>query len=142
MNVRFRIFWVGDDDSIRRIAVQSFNDFYLKQKPALPQFSNTTITVASVACKFKGRMATEIVKIDCMRVKVGPDGSLDEDSYRDTLRLIGRQISGPSAKTGPGGQGVCSLVDAADKFDERRWAQLHPELSGPALKQILQALFG
>jgi hypothetical protein len=142
MNVGYRIFLIGDDDSTTRIAVKSFSDFYLRQKPALPQFHDTTIKVAIVICKLEQRIPIEILKIDCMRVKVGPDGSMDEDSYSDTLQLIGRRLGGPSHKARSEGQGKNSVVDAAEKFDERRWAQLHPELSGPALKQILQSLFG
>lgn len=142
MGVGFRIFLVSEDDSINRIAVKTFSDFYLRQKPTLPQFSNTTITVAVVVCALKGRVPTEIIKLDCMRVKVGPDGAQDEESHRDETRLIAWRLSGPSFDDDSAELSDRAVVNATDKFNARRWAQLNPDLSGPALKGILDTLFG
>ena len=35
-----------------------------------------------------------------------------------------------------------SVVDGSKRFDDRRWNQRHPELSGPVLKKILNGIFG
>ncbi|WP_332848140.1 hypothetical protein [Massilia sp. S19_KUP03_FR1] len=142
MGVGFRIFLVGEDDSINRLSVKSFSDFYLRQKPTLPKFSNSTITVAVAICALDGRVPTEIIKLDCMRVKVGADGAQDEESYKAETRLMAWQLSAPSHNSDSAKLSDSSVVNAEDRFDARRWAQLHPKLSGPALKRILQALFG
>ena len=82
MNLGYRIFIVGDDNSIIQISKRSFNDFYLKHKPALQRFSGSVINVATVLYTLDERKPNQIIRIDYMRVKVDSDGADDAAGWR------------------------------------------------------------
>lgn len=141
MNIGYRVFVVDKDNEIIQISQQSFNDFHMKNKPSLQRFSGRTISVAVVLYTLENRKPKQIVRIDFVRMKVNDDGALDQEQYFDTLRLAAKRIEKPFAEdpleniSGP-------VVNAIEKFDARRWSQLHPRLPGPAHTRILEALFG
>ena len=141
MNLGYRLFVVADDHSIIPISQQSFNDFYFKHKPSLQQFSGTTINVATVIYTLENRKPEQIIRIDYMRVKVDSDGARDQAQIDDSFPLVANRV-GKLLGQEPPGSDSGSVVNAIEKFDERRWSQLHPQLPGPALKRILQTLFG
>ncbi len=89
----------------------------------------------------ENRKPKQIVRIDYMRVKVDSDGALDQEQIDDNFRLVANRVGkvvGEQLLGSDSGQ----VVNAIEKFDERRWSQLHPQLRGPALKRILKILFG
>lgn len=141
MNLGYRFFVVGDDNSIIQISQRSFNDFYLKHKPSLQRFSGSAINVATVIYTLENRKPKQIFRIDYMRVKVDSDGALDQEQIDDSFRLVANRVGkmlGEEPPVNNSGQ----VVNAIEKFDERRWSQLHPQLPGPAHKRILEILFG
>lgn len=138
MNVGYRIF-VVNEDSVLRISQQSFFDFYLRDKPSLARFSDQEITVAIAVCELRDRKPISIIRIDTRRVKVGAQGEKDAQYYSEKIQLIARHVLGDGSRRDFHGG---TVVDALTNFDERRWAQMHPELSGQQLKQILESLFG
>jgi hypothetical protein len=143
MNLGYRFFVVADDNSIIQISQRSFNDFYLKHKPSFQRFSGSTINVATVIYTLENRKPEQVVRIDYMRVKVDSDGALDQAQIDDTFRLVANRVGKFLGDgEGPLGSDSDKVVNAIEKFDERRWSQLHPQLPGPALKRILQTLFG
>jgi hypothetical protein len=141
MNIGYRVFVVDENNEIIHISQKSFDDFYIRDKPSLQRFSGCTISVAIVLYTLESRKPSQIVRIDFMRIKIGNDGALDQEQYFDRLRLAANRIEMPFTEeplvknTGP-------VVNAIKKFDEKRWSQLHPQLPGPALKRILETLFG
>lgn len=140
MNLGYRFFVVGDDNSIIQISQRSFNDFYMKHKPSLQRFSGSTINVATVIYTLEDRKPKQIFRIDYMRFKVDSDGALDQEQIDDSFRLVANRVGmlGGEPPVNKSGQ----VVNAIEKFDERRWSQLHPQLPGPAHKRILEILFG
>lgn len=141
MSIGYRVFVVDENNEIIQISQQSFNDFHMRDKPSLQRFAGRTISVAIVLYTLENRKPSQILRIDFMRMKVGDDGAPDQEQSFDRLRLAANRIGklfaeeSPVKNTGP-------VVNAIEKFDERRWSQLHPQLPGPALKRILKILFG
>ena len=141
MNIGCRHFAIREDDSITPISRRAFDDFYRKHRPSLMRFSGSVLTVATVVFTTENRRPKQIIRIECMRVTVDESGVLDQDHLESIFRLVANRIDkiigGALADDGTG-----SVVNALEKFDERRWTQLHPSLSGPAHKRILESLFG
>lgn len=141
MSIGYRVFVVDENNEIIQISQQSFNDFHMRDKPSLQRFAGRTISVAIVLYTLENRKPSQILRIDFMRMKVGDDGAPDQEHSFDRLRLAANRVGKffaeepPVKNTGP-------VVNAIEKFDERRWSQLHPQLPGPALKRILKILFG
>ena len=141
MNLGHR-FFVVDGDSVVRLSQKTFNYFYFREAPALPQFAGSTIVVVLVIYELKNRKPERIVRMDTQRMKVNDDGSIDKGHLDEGLDLaLGRTSFGYEEEP-PSRDRQTSVVHAKKLFDERRWKQRHPELSGPALKMILIALFG
>ena len=141
MNLGFRFFVVGDDNSIIRISQRSYADFYMRHKPSLQRFAGSTINVATVIYTLEDRKPKHIIRIDHVRVRVDSEGAPDRAQVDESLRLIGNRV-GKLLGSEPPAESPGNVVSAIHQFDERRWAQLHPELPGPALKRILEILFG
>ncbi len=142
MSFGYRIFVVGDDNSIVQISQRSFNDFYIRQKPSLPRFSGRVINVATVIYTLENKKPKQIFRIEYVRVKVDTDGARDREEVDDSIRLLGHRIEKVlGGKPAPSNSSE-QVVNAIEKFDERRWSQLHPKLPGPAHKRILETIFG
>ncbi|MDP1613323.1 MAG: hypothetical protein Q8M11_19875 [Sulfuritalea sp.] len=141
MNIGYRVFVVDENNEIIPISQRSFNDFHMKDKPSLPRFAGRTISVAIVLYTLENRKPNQIFRIDFMRMKVGDDGAPDQEHSFDRLRLVANRVETPFAEEPPV-KNPGPVVNAIEKFDERRWSQLHPQLPGPALKRILKILFG
>lgn len=141
MNLGYRYFVVGDDHSIIKVSQRSFDDFYQKHKPSLPRFAGSVIRVATVIYTLENRKPEQIVRIDYMRVKVDSTGALDQAQIDDNFRLVANRFE-KFLGLAPPVRKSDQVVNLTGKFDERRWAQLHPKLPGPAHKRILEMLFG
>lgn len=141
MSHGYRIFVVHDDQTIEPLSQKSFNAFYLRNEPALSRFANEAINLAIVSYKLKDRKPERIYRVDTQRLHVTADGSLDQERSNEAIQLsLNRAGWGSSSDAKATAQGP--VIDATARFDERRWAQYYPQLSGPALGHILQALFG
>lgn len=142
MNIGHRVFVVQDDDSIISISQKTFNDFYIREKPVLCQYAGRSVTFAVVLYELENRKPKRIIRIDTQRLRVGDDGGLDKEFKHEYGRLVANRIGGFTTTASSAEFNSGPVVEAASKFDQRRWAHLHPEVSGPALKRILSALFG
>lgn len=141
MSTGYRIFVVHDDQTIEKLSQKSFNAFYFRNEPALTTFANKAINLAIVFYKLKGRKPEQIYRVDTQRLHVTADGSLDQERSIEAMVLsLNRAGWGASSRSETKAQGP--VIDATARFNEKRWAQYYPQLSGPALGRILQALFG
>ena len=141
MSLGHRIF-VVDGESVVRLSQKSFNDFYFRESAALPQYAGHTMVVVVVIYEIKNRKPARIIRIDTQRVKVDTDGSIEKEHLTEGLRLAANRIDFAFETKSSSAAHSSRVVDAKALFDERRWKQRHPELSGPALKKVLAALFG
>jgi hypothetical protein len=139
LSLSYRVFIV-EGHTVRQISQTSFRDFYFRKKACLPQYSDRIIEIAVAICSMDGRKPKQVIRIDTCRVGVTKDGRLDPQHYLETLRATLSQIELQDSWKRTAKRG--SVIDAESQFNARRWKQLHPELSGPALKSILKKLFG
>ena len=141
LHLGYRVF-VVNGESVVRISQKSFNDFYFHETAALPQHAGNTIVVVLAFYELKNRKPERIIRIDTQRFKVDADGSIENEHHGEGLRLAVNRINFALDAKPVSPTHNSNVVDAQALFDERRWKQRHPELSGPALKKILALLFG
>lgn len=97
--------------------------------------------MATVFYKLKDRKPEQIHRFNTNRFYVTADGSLDQERSNEAF-LLSLNRAGWGSPSGARTRTQGSVIDATARFNERRWARYHPQLSGPALGRILQALFG
>jgi hypothetical protein len=136
MSISHRVF-VVEEDAVFPISQKTFTALYLGKVGALPKFAGQTVKIAVVVYTLEQRKPKTIIQIDCERIRILGDGSIDEKYEHEGLHLAANRmwpLEGNMKSSG-------NIVDAIARFEERQWDQRHPKLSGPALKRILNALF-
>ncbi len=136
MSIGYRVF-VVEEDTILPIAQKTFTALYSGKVGALPKFAGQTIQIAVVLYTVQQRKPETIIQLDCGRVRILDDGTIDEKYEHEGLHLAANRLWPLEANPKSSG----NVVDATARFEERQWDQRHPKLSGPALKRILNALF-
>ena len=141
MNLGYRIF-VVNGESVVRLSQKSFNDFYILETAALSQYAGHTIVIVTAIYELKNRKPKRIIRMDSQRIKVDTDGTIEKEHLGEGMRLVANRFSSAFEAKPLSATHNSNVVHAQALFDERRWKQRHPELSGPALKKILAILFG
>ena len=136
MSIGHRIF-VIEEDAIFPISQKTFNELYSGKVGALPKFAGQTVQIAVVVYTVHQRKPNTIIQIDCERIRILGDGSIDENYAHEGLHLAANRMW--LSETNPKSSG--NVVDATARFEERQWDQRHPKLSGPSHERILNALF-
>jgi hypothetical protein len=136
MSIGHRIF-VIEEDAIFPISQKTFNELYSGKVGALPKFAGQTVQITVVVYTVQQRKPETIIQIDCERIRIMDDGSIDENYEHEGLHLAANRL----VKTEVNPQSSGNVVDAKARFEERQWDQRHPKLSGPSDKRILNALF-
>lgn len=141
MKLGYRVFIV-EGNAVRRISQKTFDAFYSGETAALPEYAGGSVLIALVIYELEHRKPKRIVRIDTQRIKVQSDGFIDEEDRMENLRLALNSVVLEGALSAASRWDSSEVIDATARFEERRWQQRHPELSGPALKALLKALFG
>ena len=136
MSIGHRIF-VIEEDAIFPISQKTFTELYSGKVGALPKFAGQTVQIAVVVYTVHQRKPETIIQIDCERIRILGDGSIDENYAHEGLHLAANRMWLSETNPKPSG----NVVDATARFEERQWDQRHPKLSGPSLERILNALF-
>ena len=136
MSIGHRIF-VVEEDAVFPISQKTFTALYSGKVGALPKFAGQTVKIAVVVYTVEQRKPKTIIQIDCERIRILDDGSIDKKFEHEGLHLAANRMWPLEANPKSSG----NVVDAIARFEERQWDQRHPKLSGPALKRILNALF-
>ena len=136
MSIGHRIF-VIEEDAIFPISQKTFNELYSGKVGALPKFAGQTVQIAVVVYTVHQRKPETIIQIDCERIRILGDGSIDESYAYEGLHLAANRMW--LSATNPKSSG--NVVDATARFEERQWDQRHFKLSGPSHERILNALF-
>ena len=136
MSIGHRIF-VVEEDAVFPISQKTFTALYSGKVGALPKFAGQTVQIAVVVYTVDQRKPETIIQIDCERIRILGDGSIDENYAHEDLHLAANRLWQTEADTKLSG----NVVDATARFEERQWDQRHPKLSGPSVKRILNALF-
>ena len=136
MSIGHRIF-VIEEDAIFPISQKTFNELYSGKVGALPKFAGQTVQIAVVVYTVHQRKPETIIQIDCERIRILGDGSIDGNYAHEGLHLAANRMW--LSETNPKSSG--NVVDATARFEGRQWDQRHPKLSGPSHERILNALF-
>jgi len=136
MSIGHRIF-VIEEDAIFPISQKTFNELYSSKVGALPKFAGQTVQIAVVVYTVHQRKPETIIQIDCERIRILGDGSIDGNYAHEGLHLAANRMW--LSETNPKSSG--NVVDATARFEGRQWDQRHPKLSGPSVERILNALF-
>jgi hypothetical protein len=136
MSIGHRIF-VIEEDAIFPISQKTFNELYSGKVGALPKFAGQTVQIAVVVYTLHQRKPETIIQIDCERIRILGDGSIDGNYAHEGLHLAANRMW--LSETNPKSSG--NVVDATARFEGRQWDQRHPKLSGPSVERILNALF-
>lgn len=138
MRLSYRVF-VVDGNSVSRLSQRAFQAFFFRGEDALPQYAGQTKQFAIVMYSIEGRKPKKIDRIACQRLRIGDRGEIDESHLMRGIQLSTER--GPLGFVRTAGLLGENVVDATPRMKEKAWRYLHPELSGPALKQILDDLF-
>jgi len=136
MSIGYRIFIV-EEEAIFPISQKTFNELYSGKVGALTKFANQTVQIAVVIYTVHQRKPKIIIQIDCERIRIMEDGSIDENYVHGGLHLAANRMW--LSEDHPKSSG--NVVDAKARFEERQWNQRHPKLSGPSHERIFKALF-
>ena len=136
MSIGHRIF-VIEEDAIFPISQKTFTALYSGKVGALPKFAGQTVQIAVVVYTVHQRKPKTIIQIDCERIRILGDGSIDENYEHEGQHLAANRMWQTEANPKSSG----NVVDAKARFEERQWDQRHPKLSGPSVERILNTLF-
>jgi hypothetical protein len=136
MSIGHRIFIV-EEDAIFPLSQKAFDELYSGKTGILPKYAGQTVLIAIIIYTLYQKKPKSIIQIDCERIRVLGDGSIDKKLEQDGLHLAANLIWIP--ETNPQSSGT--VVDAKDRFEKRQWDIRHPKLSEPSYKRILNALF-
>jgi hypothetical protein len=136
MNIGNRIFIV-EEDAVYPLSQKAFYALHSGEAGILPKYAGQTILIAVILYTLQERKPKAIIQIDCERVRILGDGSIDMGHEQDGLHLAANRISLPETKPRLSG----SVVDATARFEKRQWDARHPKLSGLSYKRILNVLF-
>jgi len=87
MSVGQRIYII-EGDAITPVAQKTFDDFFFRHEPALPEYSGRTLTFAMPTYALENRRPARIVRFETLRLAIKEDGSLDQAQYRRRLAQI------------------------------------------------------
>jgi hypothetical protein len=136
LSIGHRIFIVGED-AIFPLSQKVFNELHSGKAGVLPKYAGQTLLIAVIIYTIHQRKPKGIIQIDCERIRILDDGSIDMGHEQDGLHLAANRISLPETKPRSSGK----VVDATARFEERQWDARHPKLSELSYKRILNVLF-
>ena len=79
MSIGHRIF-VVEEDAVFPISQKTFTALYSGKVGALPKFAGQTVQIAVVVYTVHQRKPNTIIQIDCERIRILGDGSIDENN--------------------------------------------------------------
>lgn len=117
MGLGFRVFFIGENDSIKRISFAKYNRL-CNQNPEeqLPEYANKRIRYALAILEVQGRTPLSVIKIECCYLAFNSEGRLDSKFLEDEMQ------------TGLAGMPTISLndestniIDAQHKFANKKY---------------------
>ena len=130
--------FIVDGHSVIPLAQKKFEALHLRRQPALPDFAGRTLRTVLVMYTLRGRKPESVFHVESHRVRIGPDGRLDEGDERRTIDLMAHRLSEEGGRLRRHG----NVVDAKARFDQKESENRHSPLPGPVHKKILALIFG
>jgi hypothetical protein len=136
MAISYRVF-VVDGDSVSRISQARFDRLY-RGTCDFPEYAGQAKQFAMVTYEHQHRRPERIIRVDCEVLQFGGRGELDKEHKERNDQL---QVSLTDRAHACDGAEGPNVIDASSQFEDRATRHRFPELSGPALEQILRILF-
>ena len=131
MGLSVRIFIVGDDDSIQRLAWAHYERLLEKDpKECLPQYANMRIRYALVVVELYNRRPVQILKFQYSFLTFDDKGRLDPDESEREARLA-FDVLGP-IDTSSG-----NVIDAGHIFAKKRFRDKYTWTPSPEIDAVI-----
>ena len=114
MGFGFRIFFVNEQDEIKRVSHASFERIFNRDpKKILPEYKNSRIRYAEVILEIENRKPVSIVRIVYGFLKFDSKGYVDKEFQDEKMRVGMNMISLPLPGESP------NVVHASDRFAQK-----------------------
>jgi hypothetical protein len=91
MSISHRVF-VVEEDAVFPISQKTFTALYSGKVGALPKFAGQTVQIAVVIYTVQQRKPNTIIQLDCERIRILDDGSIDENYEHKGLHLAANRM--------------------------------------------------
>jgi hypothetical protein len=138
MSEAFRVFIVGDDDSLRRLPLRRYEKMLKADlKESLPEYAGKRLRYALVFLELFDRKPAEIIQIQYSYLTFNAEGRIDQSEFEKQARLAMEVIDSSDSKQKPG-----RIIFARHRFAEKRIRDLYhwtpnPELEAAIVKAAL-----
>ena len=96
----YRVFIV-EKDAVLPISQKTFTGLYSGKIGALPKFAGQTVQIAVVIYSLQQRKPETIIQLDCCRIRILDDGTIDEKYEHEGLHLAANRMWPLEANTEP-----------------------------------------
>jgi hypothetical protein len=138
MGLGFRVFFVGENDSIKRISFAKF-DRLCNQDPKeqLPEYANKRIKYALAILEVQGRTPLSVIKIECCYLSFNSEGRLESTFLEDEMQTGLAGMPALSLNDEP-----TNIIDAQHKFAIKKFKhQFTWELNQKIEREIYDLIF-
>ena len=139
MGEGFRVFLVGDDDSLRRLPLRLYERM-LKGDPkeSIPEYAGKRLRYALVFLELFDRKPVEVIQIQYSYLSFDADGKIDQSEFEKQARLAMEAIDSSDSKPQKG-----RIIFARHRFAEKRIRDQYHWTPDPALEAaIVKAALG
>lgn len=136
----YRIFFVDSGDNVKRVAVARLNRMLERRDRAdsLPVYAGKRVRVAVVLIEVEGRRPVAIKDVSCGVLTFDREGLLDTQSWGEQMRLTANVMS-PLAALMPPQRSSGQVIDAQQRFDERRYDHEYKWRPSPEVMKAIEA---
>lgn len=142
MGIGFRVFFVEEDDTLRRIPLARYERLTDDaHEESIPEYACKRMRCALVSVEMEKRKPKSIMRIDCMVVPFDSEGKIDTVELEKKMRLVGEYAFPLLSIFGE--QEDEKIVDARGIFAKKRHAQEYTWVLDAEIEAaIVVAVFG
>jgi hypothetical protein len=139
MGEAFRVYLVGDDDSLRRLPLRLYERM-LKADPkeSIPEYAGKRLRYALVFLEVLDRKPVEVIQTQYSYLSFDTEGKIDQSEYEKQARLAMEVVDSSDSRPQKG-----RIIFARHRFAEKRIRDQYHWIPDPALEAaIMKAALG
>jgi len=139
MGVRFRVFFVDNNDHLHKVPMKRFERLVLRKDSSerFPEFAGERMRYALIAVEVIDRRPVAITRADYSILKLNAKGKLDNAEWNRKLRLVMNTLPFPMITTDN------TVIDASEQFSKKRYDHEFRWQPSPELEDAIEkAIFG
>ena len=142
MGIGFRVFFVEEDDTLRRIPFARYERLTDDaHEESIPEYAGKRMRCALVSVEIEERKPKSIMRIDCMVVPFDAEGKIDRGELEKRMRLVAEYAFPLLSIFGE--QEDEKIVDARGIFAKKRHTQEYRWVLEPEIEAAIEvAVFG